>query len=211
MTATKLDWAEKMITPIIVSLIAAAVAFIARGPAKEFALWNEVSTSNNPREYDAYIDRYPNGVFSNIAIERRKELSFGFVKRNDGTLIHSFTNLEWTELDNGYDIDWSNAKIYCEKLSTGGNTDWALPNRDYVGAHISVGFSSFNGITTSSNGIKLTGDRVWTADSEDDKAWNFNMANKEYYLDSRSDKANARAICVREPDQDQPALKILNS
>ncbi|MDM8555952.1 DUF1566 domain-containing protein [Desulfococcaceae bacterium HSG7] len=33
----------------------------------------------------------------------------------------------WASKDNGYDINWNNAKRYCESYKDGGHSDWRMP------------------------------------------------------------------------------------
>ena len=44
-----------------------------------------------------------------------------------GTALDLQTDLMWTKKDNGWAIDWSDAKRYCEELSLGGFADWRVP------------------------------------------------------------------------------------
>ena len=44
-------------------------------PAPEVVLWQSIQGSNNPAMFDAYLKRYPNGVFADVARIRRDELS----------------------------------------------------------------------------------------------------------------------------------------
>ncbi len=36
----------------------------------------------------------------------------------------------WAAKDNGSNIDWANAKSYCENYRGGGYTDWRMPTQD---------------------------------------------------------------------------------
>jgi len=36
----------------------------------------------------------------------------------------------WATKDNGSDINWANAKSYCENYRGGGYTDWRMPTQD---------------------------------------------------------------------------------
>jgi hypothetical protein len=50
-----------------------------------------------------------------------------FIAHSDGTVLDTQTNLMWAAKDNGVDINWQNAKIYCENYHVGGYTDWRMP------------------------------------------------------------------------------------
>ncbi len=43
-------------------------------------------------------------------------------------VVDSHTSLMWAVKDNGKDIDWWEAKKYCEDFSVGGYPDWRLPD-----------------------------------------------------------------------------------
>jgi hypothetical protein len=53
-----------------------------------------------------------------------------FCKYQDGTVLDTSTNLMWAAKDNGSDINWQNAKRYCENYRGGGYTDWRMPTQD---------------------------------------------------------------------------------
>jgi len=53
-----------------------------------------------------------------------------FVAYNNGTVLDTGTNLMWAAKDNGADISWDDAKIYCENHRAGGYEDWRMPTQD---------------------------------------------------------------------------------
>ena len=53
-----------------------------------------------------------------------------FLDLKDGTVLDTRTNLIWAAKDNGADINWSNAKSYCENYRGGGYSDWRMPTQD---------------------------------------------------------------------------------
>jgi hypothetical protein len=53
-----------------------------------------------------------------------------FIAYNNGTVLDTRTNLLWAAWDNGSDINWANAKSYCEKYRGGGYTDWRMPTQE---------------------------------------------------------------------------------
>jgi hypothetical protein len=63
--------------------------------------------------------------------EERKQVKRDgrFIAYDDGTVLDTQTNLMWADKDNGRDINWANAKSYCEKYRGGGYTDWRLPTQ----------------------------------------------------------------------------------
>jgi hypothetical protein len=53
-----------------------------------------------------------------------------FIAYDNGTVLDTRTNLMWAAKDNGYEINWANAKSYCENYRGGGYTDWRMPTQD---------------------------------------------------------------------------------
>jgi hypothetical protein len=53
-----------------------------------------------------------------------------FIAYNNGTVLDTQTNLMWAAKDNGKDINWEDAKEYCENYRGGGYTDWRMPAQD---------------------------------------------------------------------------------
>lgn len=51
-----------------------------------------------------------------------------FVDNGDGTVNDIETGLMWAAQDNGQDIDFHDAELYCKSFSAGGFTDWRLPD-----------------------------------------------------------------------------------
>ena len=50
-----------------------------------------------------------------------------FIAYRNGTVLDTKTNLMWAARDNGRDLDWAEARSYCENYRGGGYTDWRLP------------------------------------------------------------------------------------
>jgi hypothetical protein len=53
-----------------------------------------------------------------------------FMDSKEGVVMDTKTNLMWAAKDNGSDINWSNAKSYCENYRGGGYADWRMPTQD---------------------------------------------------------------------------------
>ncbi len=53
-----------------------------------------------------------------------------FIAYDNGTVLDTKTNLMWAAKDNGSEINWVNAKYYCENYRGGGYTDWRMPTQD---------------------------------------------------------------------------------
>ncbi len=53
-----------------------------------------------------------------------------FIAYDNGTVLDTKTNLMWAANDNGKEINWKDAKSYCESYRGGGYTDWRMPTQD---------------------------------------------------------------------------------
>ena len=76
-----------------------------------------------------------------------------FIAYDNGTVLDAKTGLMWAARDNGLNINWANAKSYCENYRGGGYTDWRMPTRDGLA-------ELYNSRTEQ---IKLTDSWVWAA------------------------------------------------
>jgi hypothetical protein len=59
-----------------------------------------------------------------------------FIAYENGTVLDTANGLMWAAKDNGSDINWTNAKKYCESYEGGGYTDWRMPTQDELTAII---------------------------------------------------------------------------
>ncbi len=53
-----------------------------------------------------------------------------FIAYDNGTVLDKGKKLMWAAKDSGSDVNWSNAKKYCESYRGGGYTDWRLPTQN---------------------------------------------------------------------------------
>ena len=53
-----------------------------------------------------------------------------FVAHENGTVGDMKTGLVWASKDNGEDINWQDAKWYCENYRGGGYADWRMATQD---------------------------------------------------------------------------------
>lgn len=57
-----------------------------------------------------------------------------FIAYDNGTVLDTQTNLMWAAKDNGSNINWQDARSYCENYRGGGYTDWRMPKQDELAA-----------------------------------------------------------------------------
>ena len=63
-----------------------------------------------------------------------------FIANND-MVLDTKTGLMWAAKDNGFDIEWQDAKSYCENYRGGGYTDWRMPTQDELGELYDAGIT----------------------------------------------------------------------
>ncbi len=120
-----------------------------------------------------------------------------FIAYDDGTVLDTRTSLMWAANDNGRNINWPDAKSYCENYRGGGYSDWRMPTyeelaglydgsksyqvmarqRDYE-VHLTklITLSSWHTWSSDADGsgaaffIFTNGTRYWTYHSQDSRA-----------------------------------------
>lgn len=99
-----------------------------------------------------------------------------FITKSNGTVLDSQTGLIWAARDNGENINWMNAKKYCEDYRGGGYSDWRLPTiKELEGLYDeSKGYypmdDDTNYIVCLTELIKVTDYSVWTSDIKKDSS-----------------------------------------
>jgi hypothetical protein len=53
-----------------------------------------------------------------------------FIAYDNGTVVDTRTSLMWAAKDNGRNINWRDAKDYCDNYRGGGFTGWRMPAQD---------------------------------------------------------------------------------
>jgi hypothetical protein len=86
-----------------------------------------------------------------------------FIANNNGTVLDTETNLMWASKDNGSDIDFQDAKRYCENYRGGNYTDWRMPTWHELNKMVDGSKKNDHGYYLTSF-IRLTGGCVWPSD-----------------------------------------------
>jgi hypothetical protein len=128
------------------------------------------------------------------------------------------TGLEWTNKDNGSDINWTQARVYCRDLPLGSYGDWRLPTIDElqgifeehdtkrkmsllppVGSIVDPSSLYAKNHYVKGN-IRLSGNQ-WSSSLEDPYAPERAMVESDDTVQTFPLKfsSNARALCVRRP------------
>jgi sulfatase modifying factor 1 len=121
----------------------------------------------------------------------------------DGTVLDTRTNLMWAAKDNGSNINWPDAKRYCENYRGGGYKDWRMPTMDEL-AGLYDKLVSGNKPYFLTPHITLTGSSPWASESRGSDAANFHFNFGERSWHPRSDTFGHRALPVRMSVQKTP-------
>jgi hypothetical protein len=125
-----------------------------------------------------------------------------FIAYDDGTVLDTQTNLMWAARDNGSDINWQNAKSYCENYRGGGYSDWRMTTRDELAGLYDNG----KGYKATQQDydvhltelIKLSSCCPWASEIKDSYGGYFEFQiGRRGWMTRSSDVINFRALPVR--------------
>lgn len=124
-----------------------------------------------------------------------------FIDNGDGTITDKKTNLMWAQYDNMGNIDWHNARKYCENIILSKYEDWRMPTIDELATlygREEKGYESDCGDRVRVNPmIHLSCGWVWAKDAKTISAYAFNFTGGYQYTDRMVHKRNYRALPVR--------------
>lgn len=108
----------------------------------------------------------------------------------------------WAAKDNGHDINWVNAKSYCENYRGGGYTDWRMPTQNelaglYDADKKQSGNDFWWNIHMATELINITGYGYWTPETRNSTAVVFGFGFGEPNWRSQSSSDGRRALPVR--------------
>jgi uncharacterized caspase-like protein len=127
-----------------------------------------------------------------------------FIAYSNGTVLDTQANLMWAARDNGSDIDWANAKSYCENYRGGGYTDWRMPTWAELAGLYDISksrtltCSKDNKIYVATELIDITCWAPWANETRGSEVGNFGFnQGKNYLLPKSHSGVGLRALPVR--------------
>jgi hypothetical protein len=129
-----------------------------------------------------------------------------FIAYDNGTVLDARTNLIWAAKDNGTDINWNNAKSYCDNYRGGGYTDWRMPTQDELAGLYDTaqtyqpecrGFFGSRWDLHLTELIRLTCIAPWASETRGSEAAGFRFDGGVRYWGLQSGGENLRALPVR--------------
>ena len=116
-----------------------------------------------------------------------------FIAYDNSTVLDTRTNLIWAAKDNGSNVNWANAKSYCENYRGGGGcTDWWMPTQDELAGLYDDSGNYKNVIT-----ITTTSRWVWASERRGSDAAVFIFFNGLRFWLPQSKASFTRALPVR--------------
>jgi hypothetical protein len=105
-----------------------------------------------------------------------------FIAYHNGTVLDTRTGLMWAAKDNGSNINWANAKFYCENYRGGGYKDWRMPTQDELAGFYDAGKIQQNEADPAylvhlTELIDLTSCCPWTSETRGPDAAYFDFRN----------------------------------
>jgi hypothetical protein len=143
-------------------------------------------------------------VYAGFAFAGEKARDGRFIAYDNGTVLDTSTNLMWAAKDNGSNINWANAKSYCENYRGGGYTDWRMPTQYELAGIYDAGKKSKNLPTGDCRGgyhitklIHLTCCCPWTSEWRDSQCGYFRFGSGTLIWIDQSADIRLRALPVR--------------
>jgi len=119
-----------------------------------------------------------------------------FIAFSNGTVLDEKTNLMWAAKDNGSDINWEDARSYCEKYRGGGYADWRMPTQDEMDGLFDQSFVGNNNYRLTAL-ITLTASCLWSSETRRNAAFYFHFRTGARHLTHQSNSVNGRVLPVR--------------
>jgi hypothetical protein len=119
-----------------------------------------------------------------------------FIAYINGIVSDTRSNLMWAAKDNGSNINWANAKSYCENYRGGGYSDWRLPTQDELAGLYGSGETGKNGYKLT-NLIELTSCCPWASETRGSEAAFFGFIDGGRYWSLKSIDSVTRVLPVR--------------
>ena len=124
-----------------------------------------------------------------------------FIAYDNGTVKDTKTVLMWASKDNGEDINWNDAKRYCENYRGGGYTDWRMPTQEEL-AGLYDESESYRATQKTYNVnltklIELSSCCPWAYEKRGSKAAYFRFTSGKRIWSHQSYSGNFRALPVR--------------
>jgi hypothetical protein len=136
-----------------------------------------------------------------IPFQYSSQAQWRFIDNGDGTVTDTKTNLMWAQYDTMGNVNWHQAKDYCEHVILSRYEDWRMPTIDELETlydRKEKGYEADCGDRVRVTPlIRLSCGWVWARDSKTISAYAYNFERGYRYTDRMVHKRNYRALPVR--------------
>ncbi|MGV8059704.1 MAG: caspase family protein [Smithellaceae bacterium] len=166
------------------------------GIGKEMGIIDQVLHEDKSGLFKKILEENDISIIREIAKDGR------FIAYDNWTVLDTKTNLMWAAVDNGTDINWANAKSYCDSYRGGGYTDWRMPTQDEL-AELFDSSKSYNAPRRDyevhlTKLIQISVCCPWASEIRGHEAAVFSFGlNGDRYWMSRSTETDYRVLPVR--------------
>ena len=126
-----------------------------------------------------------------------------FIDNGNGPVTDTKTGLMWARRDNGENINWAEAKAYCENYRGGGYTNWRMPTENELAGLYDksksrpVACTSYYNIHVTTELIDMNCYWYWASEENSPNAAGFNFDNGVRTWQHQAIYSNFRALPVR--------------
>jgi hypothetical protein len=123
-----------------------------------------------------------------------------FTDNGNGTVTDRKTGLMWALSDNGEDIDFEDAGIYCKSFAAGGFNDWRLPDIEELKSLVDLKKKNPDGFAVLGK-IKLSSCCQWSSYDSTGVSSLLDFRTGKEIWSYKGDKEQLRALPVRGKEQ----------
>ena len=160
--------------------------------------------------WQSLLSKYPEAKNTAVGDTSALKRALNMPMRTDGrftayynnTVLDTKTNLMWASKDKGSNINWANARSYCENYRGGGYSDWRMPTQDELAGLYDAGktyMSDCGDDVHLTDLIRLTCTLAWASEKRGSEAayFGFYYGGRNWFQLVSQSHGNLRALPVR--------------
>lgn len=154
-------------------------------------IWEEAVRIDDDEPYELEIS-----IADQVVEDDSYRLDSRLEETAPGAVRDPETDLEWTVLDNNFDLDWGSSKRYCETMRLGaGSSGWRLPTLEELESLVDE--DSRRDFLVLGK-VRLSGCCPWSSEEHGSvSAWYLSFEDGRPGFVTRDFSEGGRALCVR--------------